>query len=221
MPVVRMLPAGIRLDVPRGTRLSDAIRQAGLPIAAPCGDELICAKCGLRIVEGSVDRESEVERTAKERNRVPAGYRLACALRVRGDLTVHADYWGPAPARAAVLLLVDHGSRRPEAHRHLEWTAEQVRRRRPGLRVHVAHLELSPPSVAEALARCAAEGERQVDVLPLFLIPGRHSTHDLPEQIARAAAEHPGVAVRLLEPLGNRPEIADLILASLAGEDPG
>ncbi len=221
MPVVRMLPAGIRLEVPRGTRLIDAIRQAGLPIAAPCGDELICAKCGLRIVEGSVDRESEAERTAKERNRVPAGYRLACALRVRGDLTVHADYWGPAPARAAALLLVDHGSRRPEAHEHLEWTAAQVRLRRPGLRVHVAHLELVPPTLSEALERCAAEGDTRVDVLPLFLIPGRHSTRDLPEQLASAAARHPGLAVRLLEPLGSRPEIADLILAAVTGEDPG
>jgi sirohydrochlorin ferrochelatase len=219
MPVVRMLPAGIRLEVPRGTRLTDAIRQAGLPIAAPCGDELICAKCGLRIVEGSVDRESEAERTAKERNRVPAGYRLACALRVRGDLTVHADYWGPA--RGAALLLVDHGSRRPEAHRHLEWTADQVRERRPGLRVHLAHLELVPPTIAEALGRCAAEGERRVDVLPLFLIPGRHSTHDLPEQLARAAEQHPGLSVRLLEPLGSRPEIAELILTALGGENPG
>ena len=218
MPVVRMLPAGIRLEVPRGTRLTDAIRQAGLPIAAPCGDELICAKCGLRVVEGDVDRESDVERRAKQRNRVAPDYRLACALRVRGDLTVRADYWGPAPGRRAALLLVDHGSRRPEAHRHLEWTAEQVRLGRPGLRVHVAHLELAAPSIAEALAGCAAEGERQVDVLPLFLIPGRHSTHDLPEQLARAAELHPGLSVRLLEPLGSRPEIAGLILAALGGE---
>src|SRR5688500_18335370 len=120
MPVVRMLPAGTRLEVPRGTRLTDAIRQAGLPIAAPCSDELICGKCGLRIIAGELDRESPVERSAKERNRIPAEYRLACALRVRGDLTVHADYWGPAPDRRRSLLLVDHGSRRPEAHHHLE-----------------------------------------------------------------------------------------------------
>ena len=142
MPVVRMLPSGIRIEVARGARLVDAIRQAGLPIAAPCGDELICAKCALRVVEGAVDREAPVESAAKARNRVAADYRLACALRVRNDLSVHADYWGPAE-RGAALLLVDHGSRRPEAHRHLEWTAEQVRQRRPGLRVHVAHLELA------------------------------------------------------------------------------
>lgn len=221
MPVVRMLPSGLQIEVARGTRLSEAIRQAGLPIAAPCGDELICAKCALRIVDGQVDREAPVERAAKERNRVSPDYRLACAIRVRSDLSVHADYWGPAAERDAALLLVDHGSRRPEAHHHLEWTAEQVRLRRPGLRVHVAHLELVPPSIAEALARCAAEGERRVDVLPLFLIPGRHSTHDLPEQVARAAEQHPGLVVRVLEPLGSRPEIAELILAVLAGANPG
>jgi ferredoxin len=218
MPVVQLLPSGIRIDVARSTRLSDAIRQAGLPIAAPCGDELICAKCAVRILAGTVDREAPVERAAKERNRVAPEQRLACAVRVRSDLTVHAEYWGPLAARASTLLIVDHGSRRPEAHRHLEWTAEQVRARRPGLRVHVAHLELAAPSVGEALAHCAAEGEREVDVLPLFLIPGRHSTHDLPEQIQRAAELHPSLKIRLLEPLGSRPEIASLILAALEGE---
>jgi sirohydrochlorin ferrochelatase len=218
MPVVHLLPSGIRLDVARSTRLSDAIRQAGLPIAAPCGDELICARCAVRILEGQVDREAPIERAAKERNRVPAEQRLACAVRVRSDLTVHTDYWGPLSGRAAALLIVDHGSRRPEAHRHLEWTAEQVRGRSPGLRVHLAHLELAAPSVADALARCAAEGEREIDVLPMFLIPGRHSTHDLPEQVQRAAELHPGLKIRLLEPLGSRPEIASLILAALEGE---
>lgn len=219
MPVVRMLPAEVEIEVAPGTRLSEAIRAAGLPIAAPCGDGLICAKCALRIVVGRPGPEAAVERAAKERNRVPPEYRLACAVRVRSDLTVHAAYWGPV--RSPALLLVDHGSRRPEAHRHLEWTAEQVRQRRPGLRVHLAHLELVPPTLAEALAHCAAEGERQVDVLPLFLIPGRHSTHDLPEQLARAAEQHPGLSVRLLEPLGSRPEIAELILAALTDENSG
>jgi ferredoxin len=94
MPRLRFEPSAAEVVVPGGTRLIDAIRQAGLPIAAPCGDELICGKCGVRIVSGRVARESAVERDAKQRNRVPVEHRLACALRVREDLTVQADYWG-------------------------------------------------------------------------------------------------------------------------------
>jgi ferredoxin len=94
VPTVRFAPSNRTLDVPRGTRLIDAVRQAGLPIAAACGDDLICAKCGVRVLAGHVARESPAESEAKQRNRVPPDLRLACAVRVRTDLVVTADYWG-------------------------------------------------------------------------------------------------------------------------------
>jgi len=94
MPKIQFRPNGREIDVKRGTLLIEAIREAGLPIASPCGDDLICGKCGVRIVEGRVGRQAPVERNAMERNRVPEGQRLACAIRVRDDLVVTADYWG-------------------------------------------------------------------------------------------------------------------------------
>ncbi len=97
MPTLRLNPRGTVLDVPKGTRLIDAIRSAGLPIAAACGDELVCAKCGVRILEGRVTREARIERETKERNRVPEELRLACAIRVHDDLTLTTDYWGSEP----------------------------------------------------------------------------------------------------------------------------
>ena len=94
MPRLRFQPQGIELDVPRGTRLVDAVRSAGLPIASACGDELVCARCGVRVLSGQVGRESRLEREAKVRNRIAPELRLACALRVNFDLEISADYWG-------------------------------------------------------------------------------------------------------------------------------
>jgi ferredoxin len=68
VPTVRFLPKGVELEVRKGTRLIDAVREAGLPIARACGDDLICAKCGVRILSGRVAREAPVERRAKARN---------------------------------------------------------------------------------------------------------------------------------------------------------
>ncbi|MCE2390971.1 MAG: 2Fe-2S iron-sulfur cluster binding domain-containing protein [Proteobacteria bacterium] len=93
MPVVRFPSRGLEIEVPPGTPLIEAIRGAGVPVASSCGDELLCAKCGVRILAGSVPREKPVERRAKRRNRVPDELRLSCALRVRSDLSVGADYW--------------------------------------------------------------------------------------------------------------------------------
>ncbi|MFQ5512854.1 MAG: 2Fe-2S iron-sulfur cluster-binding protein [Myxococcota bacterium] len=94
MPTIRFEPRGTAIEVPQGTRLIDAIRAAGLPIARACGDDLICALCGVHVLEGRVTRESRSERRSKERNRIPPELRLACALRVHDDLVVTASYWG-------------------------------------------------------------------------------------------------------------------------------
>ena len=113
------------------------------------------------------------------------------------------------------LLLVDHGSREPEAQTALERLAEELRTLEPGLAVHVAHLELATPTVAEAIAACAAEGVTDLVVHPFFLAPGRHAAKDVPQQVAAAAARHPGLRVQLTAPLGASAGIADLILATL------
>ena len=101
MPSLRLLPADRVVQVARGTRLIDAIRSAGLPIARACGDDLICGLCGVQVLDGTVPREKPVETRTKRRNRVRPELRLACALRVRGDLTLTADYWGGVGATGA------------------------------------------------------------------------------------------------------------------------
>jgi len=113
------------------------------------------------------------------------------------------------------LLLVDHGSREPEAQAALARLARQLRTRAPELTVYVAHLELAPPTIAEAIAACAADGVTELAVHPFFLAPGRHATRDVPEQVSAAAAAHPGLRVELTPLLGSAAGIADLILATL------
>jgi sirohydrochlorin ferrochelatase len=116
---------------------------------------------------------------------------------------------------ARALVIVDHGSRRPEAHHHLDWIAEQVRQRAPELRVYVAHMELAEPSVESAIETSARDGATEIIVHPLFLVPGRHMVEDIPQLVRRAAARHPELEIRISEALGSVPELADLILQTL------
>jgi sirohydrochlorin ferrochelatase len=116
------------------------------------------------------------------------------------------------------LLVVDHGSREAEAAAHLAQIADELRRRRPGLSVYVAHLELIAPTIAEAIAACAADGVTELIVHPFFLAPGRHAARDLPRAVEAAAAAHAGVRVRLTAPLGAASGVADLILGTLPPE---
>ena len=117
------------------------------------------------------------------------------------------------PGRA--LVIVDHGSRRPDAHAHLEALGRRVQERAPGLAVRIAHMEQAEPSLARTIEACIAEGMSEVAVHPLFLAPGRHLTDDIPALVEAIRASHPGIEIRLLDPIGARQELADLILATL------
>jgi sirohydrochlorin ferrochelatase len=120
------------------------------------------------------------------------------------------------PDAARVLLLVDHGSRRPEAHAHLAELAARVEALAPGWRARVAHMEIATPSIEEALAECAQQGAEEVVVLPLFLTPGRHLAADVPDLVARGARRHPALRVRVAPALGEAEALPELIV-SLAG----
>ena len=110
------------------------------------------------------------------------------------------------------ILLVDHGSRRTEANQQLESIAQAVRDRDPERIVRIAHMEIAKPTIAEGLAACVSAGAREIVVHPYLLAPGRHSREDIPALSAEAAAAHPGVVVRVSEPLGVHEQLVDVVL---------
>jgi len=114
------------------------------------------------------------------------------------------------------VVLVDHGSRRAEAGEVVAELAEGLRAELPGREVLVAHLELEPPSVGDAIDAAVAAGAREVTVLPCFLAPGRHTTRDLPVLAAAAEARHPGVTVRCAAPLGSHAGVTAALLDRLS-----
>ena len=116
------------------------------------------------------------------------------------------------------ILLVDHGSRRREANDSLAEIAALVRARVDAhVPVHVAHMELAAPSIAEGFAACVDDGATHVDVMPYFLFAGRHATTDIPALVAEAAANHPGVTYRVAAPLGIHPALAEIVLDRCRG----
>jgi len=117
------------------------------------------------------------------------------------------------PSERRAIILIDHGSRRPEANAMLGAVAAALRKRVPDRVIEIAHMELAPPSLGDAVAACAAAGAREIVVHPYFLAPGAHVTRDIPEQAAAMASRHPNVSIRVSEPLGLHEGLLDAILA--------
>ncbi len=107
------------------------------------------------------------------------------------------------PTRA--LLLIAHGSRRPEANADLDHVADQLRGGGAYHHVGTAYLELAEPSIPDGAGACVAAGADAVVMLPYFLSPGVHVRDDLERFRAELTAAHPGVRFALAEPLGRHP----------------
>ena len=118
------------------------------------------------------------------------------------------------------ILLIDHGSRRDAANEMLDCMANLVQAIvGPDVVVRHAHMELAEPSIEAGFRACVDAGAREVVAFPYMLSPGRHSTGDIPDLVAAAAARHPGVAWRVTTAFGVHEKLAEVILER-AGLEP-
>ena len=108
------------------------------------------------------------------------------------------------------VLIVDHGSRRAEANELVETLARALLSRVDRI-VKIAHLEAAEPDISQGIDACVAEGAQAITVLPFFLAPGRHTIEDVPAQATEAAARHPGLTVRVAEPVGTHPMLVEIL----------
>lgn len=91
-------PSGRRGAVPEGTTILDAARRLGVGIEAVCGEQLVCGKCRVKVMEGNFPKENiissmnhlssldEKEQKVLERKDSEEHIRLACAAKIYGDV---------------------------------------------------------------------------------------------------------------------------------------
>ena len=118
----------------------------------------------------------------------------------------------------AGIVLFAHGSRDPGWASPFERLATAVRERRPDARVAVAYLELTPPTLEDAVAALVADGAREIAVVPVFLAPGGHVRRDLPVIVEALRARHPAARFRVLPTIGEADAVTGAIAAWIAAE---
>lgn len=115
------------------------------------------------------------------------------------------------------LILLAHGARDPAWATPFEAVVARVRAQAPDALVRLAFLELMTPRLDDVGHELAGLGCARIDVVPVFLGMGGHVRRDVPEQLARLHAAHPGVAWTLHAALGeSAPVIAALADTAVA-----
>ncbi|HJO62379.1 MAG TPA: ASKHA domain-containing protein, partial [Desulfobacterales bacterium] len=93
-------PSGRRARVSEGTTILDAARKLGVGIEAVCGENLVCGKCRVKIMEGEFPKEDitsslshvgkvdEKEMKTLKKKEKQENIRLACSTSIMGDILV-------------------------------------------------------------------------------------------------------------------------------------
>lgn len=114
------------------------------------------------------------------------------------------------------IVLFAHGSRDPLWRTPFDAMLAAVRQTHTGPAI-LAFLESMRPGLDEAIDTLAAEGIRNIRVVPLFLAAGSHIRQDMPELINNARARHPGVVITTLHVMGDDKEIQAAIVRYALG----
>lgn len=115
-------------------------------------------------------------------------------------------------ASTRALILFGHGSRNPQWAAPMEGMRSWLQAQPQAPQVRLAFLEFIAPSLAEAVAALAAEGVREITIVPIFLAHGGHLQRDLPLMIEQLQDDHPDCRFRLARAAGE----ADSVIAAIA-----
>ncbi|MEM8535449.1 MAG: sirohydrochlorin chelatase [Chloroflexota bacterium] len=110
------------------------------------------------------------------------------------------------------VILVGHGSLRSASGAAMIRLAARAQEAGIAPIVRAGFLNYSQPTFADVLERCVTAGATEVGVQPYFLIPGKFVREDIPQLVTTGQIAHPSVTLRLAEPFGDHPSLAELVL---------
>lgn len=114
----------------------------------------------------------------------------------------------------SALLVVAHGTPRPEANESFEKLVASIEDRWDGL-VRLAYLDCNEPTIRQALEAIYDHGERVVIAVPYFLHNGKHVLRDVPSELL-AEARTLGLEVMMGRAIGESDALLDVITSPTA-----
>lgn len=109
------------------------------------------------------------------------------------------------------VLILAHGSRENRTEDTMNSIARMVREKFPDMPVEVSYMEFRGQTIEKGIERLIAAGADDVKVIPYFLFEGIHIRQDIPEELEKLAASHPGVKLTMGRTLGEDSRLADIL----------
>ena len=119
------------------------------------------------------------------------------------------------------LILAGHGSEFSSYRENVNELAVIIKKRLPFMIVKIGFLEISSPSIPDAMSDAVQEGAEKLVVVPVLLSNSRHTTEDIPKLLGMKKGqyrgtvffkEHGEVQVAYCEPIGADSRLAEIIV---------
>jgi sirohydrochlorin cobaltochelatase len=120
--------------------------------------------------------------------------------------------------RVKVLVIVAHGSRRPEANHQVETLCQKVWAAADNRfdRVACGFLQFAAPRVPDLIEELIEKGADTLVIFPFFMAAGGHIFRDIPMLVQEKQAAHPRVNFFITRPLGSLDGLETLILKEVS-----
>ncbi|AEG59182.1 sirohydrochlorin chelatase [Desulforamulus ruminis] len=110
------------------------------------------------------------------------------------------------------VIILGHGSRRPEANQEIRDIAEQVKMRTGDVIYETCFLQFGQPALSEGIQRMVASGVEKITVIPLLLAVGNHIQVELPRLLRQQKELYPGLTLLLAPHLGADSRIVEIVM---------
>ena len=110
------------------------------------------------------------------------------------------------------LILLTHGSKRASWRKPFQNLLRNLRKETGRTNIHLAHMELAPPSLEDIVEQAVKDGVMSIRILPLFMSSGTHLIKDIPKQVKTLTRQHRGLKIVTLPPLGSHPRFLKMML---------
>ena len=109
----------------------------------------------------------------------------------QGSAEVISDaLWASFSSELGCILVVGHGTRNPNGAKQLMDLVRQMQARAPSANISGCFLELSEPSIQQAMEQLHEQGIRKALVVPILLFTAAHAMQDIPDAVNQAASDH-------------------------------
>ncbi len=113
--------------------------------------------------------------------------------------------------RKTGIIIFTHGSRRDDGNTALIQFTNQLRQRLDSALVEPAFMELSRPTIPDAIRKLVQQGCNHIFGYALFLVPGTHLQEDIPAIFTETLKESPGITWEISPAMLSEPRLLDFV----------